>query len=43
MKHKDFCKQMRLQEQEKRSAGYESTTDLYRAAQNHFKYFNKCI
>lgn len=40
MKHKDFCKQMRLQEQEKRSAGDESTADLYRAVRNHFIHFN---
>ena len=39
MKHKDFCKQMRLQEQEKRSAGDESTADLYRAVRNHFMLF----
>ena len=31
MKDKDFYKQMRTQEQEKRSAGDESTADLYRA------------
>ena len=40
MKHKDFCKQMRLQEQEKRSAGDESTADLYRTVRNHFIHFN---
>lgn len=40
MKHKDFCKHMRLQEQEKRSAGDESTADLYRAVRNHFIHFN---
>lgn len=31
---------MRLQEQEKRSAGDESTADLYRAVRNHFIHFN---
>lgn len=36
MKNKDFYKLMRLQEQEKRSAGDESTADLYRAVRNHF-------
>lgn len=41
MKHKDFHKQMRLQEQEKRTAGDESTADLYRAVRNHFKDFNR--
>lgn len=40
MKNKDFYKQMQLQEQEKRSAGDESTADLYRAVRNHFKNFN---
>lgn len=40
MNNKDFCKQMRLQEQEKRSAGDESTADLYRAVRNHFIHFN---
>lgn len=39
MKNKDFYKSMRLQEQEKRSAGNESTADLYRAVRNHFKDF----
>ncbi|WP_455640162.1 tyrosine-type recombinase/integrase [Parabacteroides sp.] len=40
MKNKNFYKQMKLQEQEKRSAGNESTADLYRAVHNHFKSFN---
>lgn len=40
MKNNDFCKQMRLQEQEKRSAGKESTADLYRAVRNHFMQFS---
>ena len=40
MKNKDFYKQMRLQEQEKRAAGDESTADLYRAVRNHFELFN---
>ena len=40
MKDKDFYKQMRTQEQEKRSAGDESTADLYRATRNHFIRFN---
>ena len=40
MKNKDFYTQMKLQEQEKRSAGNESTADLYRAVRNHFKNFN---
>ena len=40
MKNKDFYKSMRLQEQKKRSAGNESTADLYRAVRNHFKNFN---
>ena len=40
MKNKDFCKQMYLQEQEKRSVGDESTADLYRAVRNHFIHFN---
>ncbi|WP_075558357.1 tyrosine-type recombinase/integrase [Parabacteroides timonensis] len=40
MKNKDFYKEMKLQEQKKRSAGDESTADLYRAAGNHFKRFN---
>lgn len=39
MKNKDFYKLMRLQEREKRSAGDESTADLYRAVRNHFKDF----
>ncbi|WP_293715572.1 site-specific integrase [uncultured Parabacteroides sp.] len=41
MKNKDFYTQMKLQEQEKRSAGSESTADLYRAVRNHFQHFNK--
>ena len=41
MKNKDFYKVMRVQEQEKRAAGKESTADLYRAVRNHFKDFNK--
>lgn len=40
MKNKDFYKQMKLQEQDKRSAGDESTADLYRAVRNHFENFN---
>lgn len=40
MKTKDFYKRMRLQEQEKRTAGNESTADLYRAVRNHFECFN---
>nr|WP_129733190.1 site-specific integrase [Parabacteroides goldsteinii] len=40
MKNKDFYKQMRLLEQEKRSAGNNSTADLYRAVRNHFENFN---
>ena len=39
MKYKDFSKQMRWQEQEKRSAGDESTADLYRTVRNHFESF----
>lgn len=39
MRNKDFYKQMCLQEQEKRSAGDESTADLYRAVRNHFLQF----
>lgn len=41
MKNKDFYKEMKLQEQEKRSAGDESTADLYRAVRNHFECFNR--
>ena len=41
MKHKDFLKQMGLQEKEKRSAGDESTADLYRAVRNHFNNYNR--
>lgn len=40
MKNKDFYKEMELQEEKKRSAGDESTADLYRAVCNHFKRFN---
>lgn len=40
MKNKNFYGQMKLQEQEKRSAGNESTADLYRVVHNHFKSFN---
>lgn len=40
MKNKDFYKQMKLLEQEKRSVGNESTADLYRAVRNHFTNFN---
>ncbi|WP_293717218.1 phage integrase SAM-like domain-containing protein, partial [uncultured Parabacteroides sp.] len=40
MKNKDFYTQMKLQGQEKRSAGDESTADLYRAVRNHFICFN---
>lgn len=40
MKNKDFYKEMALQEREKRTAGEESTADLYRAVCNHFKRFN---
>lgn len=39
MKHETFSKQMRWQEQEKRSAGDESTADLYRTVRNHFESF----
>lgn len=41
MKHKDFYKLMSLQEKEKRSAGDESTADLYRAVRRHFKNYNR--
>ena len=41
MKHKEFHKLMSLQEKEKRSAGDESTADLYRAVCNHFKDYNR--
>lgn len=41
MKNKDFYKLMHLQEQEKRSAGSESTADLYRAVRNHFRNYNR--
>ncbi|MFV0583363.1 MAG: tyrosine-type recombinase/integrase [Parabacteroides gordonii] len=40
MKNKDFYKQMKIQEQEKRAVGDESTADLYRAVRNHFMNFN---
>ena len=42
MIYKDFQKQMKLQEQEKRSTGDVSTADLYRAVRNHFNNFNGC-
>lgn len=41
MKHKEFHKLMSLQEKEKRSAGDESTADLYRAVRKHFKDYNR--
>ena len=40
MKNKVFYDEMKLQEEEKRSEGNESTADLYRAVRNHFKSFN---
>ena len=40
MKNKVFYEEMKRQEQDKRSAGDESTADLYRAVRNHFKSFN---
>ena len=40
MKNKVFYNEMKRQEQDKRSAGDESTADLYRAVRNHFKSFN---
>ncbi|WP_293713766.1 site-specific integrase [uncultured Parabacteroides sp.] len=41
MKHKEFYKLMSLQERDKRSAGDESTADLYRAVRRHFKDYNR--